>query len=44
MCCVSTNANKFYRGTADGDFQKRYYNHKTSFKNKHRENAPAISK
>ena len=35
-CTVSTTVNqdKIYLGKAEGDFKKRYYNHKTSFKNR----------
>ena len=35
-CIVSTTVNpdKIYVGTAEGNFKKRYYNHKTSFQDK----------
>ena len=38
ICAVSTNTttNNTYLGTAEGGFQKRYYNHKTSFQNRPR--------
>ena len=40
ICAVSTNTttNNTYLGTAEGGFQKRYYNHKTSFQNRPRKN------
>ena len=41
-CIVSTSGhpNKVYLGTAEGDFEKRYYNHISSFKNETQMNNP----
>lgn len=41
---TNTNPNKVYLVTAEGDFQKRCYNHKTLFKSKHRGNEIKLSK
>ena len=41
---TNTNPNKVYLVTAEGDFQKGYYNHKTQFKSKHRGNDIKLSK
>ena len=39
-CIASTtiNSGKIYPGTAEGNFKERYYNHKTSFKNREKVN------
>ena len=36
--------NKVYLGTAQGEFQKRFYNHNTSFKNESKRNDTTIAK
>ena len=43
---VSTivNQDKIYLGTAEGDFRKRYYNHKTSLKNREKANDTTLLK
>ena len=41
---TNTNPNKVCLVTAEGDFQKRCYNHKTLFKSKHRGNEIKLSK
>ena len=45
-CNTSTTVNldKIYLGTAEGNFRKRYYNHKVSFKNRQKENDITLSK
>ena len=45
-CIASTTVNpdKIYLGTAEGNFKKRYYNHKTSFKNREKANDTTLSK
>ena len=45
-CTVSTTVDqdKIYLGTAEGDFKKRYHNHKTSFKNREKANDTTLSK
>ena len=45
-CIASTtiNPDKIYLGTAEGNFKKRYYNHKTSFKNREKANDTTLSK
>ena len=45
-CVVSTKSTpeKVYLGTAEGDFKKRYYNHKKSFKNRLYECDTTLSK
>ena len=45
-CIPSTtlNPDKIYPGTAEGNFKKRYYNHKTSFKNREKANDSTLSK
>ena len=45
-CIASTtvNPNKIYLETAEGNFKKRYYNHKTSFKNREKANDTTLSK
>lgn len=40
---TNTNPNKVCLVTAEGDFQKRCYNHKTLFKSKHRGNEIKLS-
>lgn len=41
---TNTDPNKVCLVTAEGDFQKRCYNHKTLFKSKHRGNEIKLSK
>jgi len=45
-CTVETTVKpiKAYLGTAEGDFKKRHYNHKKSFKNKGYRNETTLSK
>ena len=45
-CIASTtvNPNKIYLETAEGNFKKRYYNHKTSFKNREKANYTTLLK
>ena len=45
-CIASTTVNpdKIYLGTAEGNFKKRNYNHKTSFKNREKANDTTFSK
>ena len=45
-CIASTTVNpdKICLGTAKGNFKKRYYNHKTLFKNREKANGTTISK
>ena len=45
-CVASANGlpDKCYLGTAEGDFKKRFYNHKKSFKNKSYMNETTLSK
>ena len=45
--CVVTatgRPRKVYLGTAEGDFQQRYYNHKKSFRNRKYANETSLSK
>ena len=46
QCIASTTVNpdKIYLGTAEGNFKKRYYNHKTSFKKRDKANDTTLSK
>lgn len=44
VASTNTNPNKFYLVTAEEDFKKRCYNHKTSFKTRHHENDTRLSK
>ena len=44
-CTVTTSKEtKIYMGTAEGNFKKRFYNHKKSFKNKKYSNHTTLSK
>ena len=45
-CIASTTVNldKIYLGTAEGNFKKRHYNHKTSLKNREKANDNTLSK
>ena len=45
-CVASTSINldKVYLGTAEGDFKKRFYNHKKSFKNRGYASDTSLSK
>ena len=45
-CITSTtvNSDKIYLGTAEGNFKKRCYNHKTSYKNSEKANGTTLSK
>ena len=44
IASATVNPDKRYLGTAKGNFKKRYYNHKTSFKNREKTNDPTLSK
>ena len=45
-CIASTSINpeKLYLGTAEGEFKKRFYNHKKSFKNRGYASDTSLSK
>ena len=46
QCIASTTVNpdKTYLGTAEGNFKKKHYNHKTSFKNREKANETTLPK
>ena len=44
IASTTVNPDKIYLGTAEGNFKKRYYNHKTSFKNRGKANGTTLLK